>query len=80
MKTETSKPTETRVDCLDGLRDCLATLTALAALLEAAGLCTDTRALNVETLVQAIGHTGALMLAEAERAQAWLNQLDEEAQ
>jgi hypothetical protein len=77
MKTETQKPPATRVDCLDGLRDCLATLTALAALLEAAGLCTDTRALNVETLVQAIGHTGALMLAEAEKAQTWLDKLEE---
>ena len=77
MKTKTPKPPVTRVDCLDGLHDCLTTLEALAALLEAAGTCTDVRALNEETLVRATGRTGALMLAEAEKAQAWLEKLEE---
>jgi len=77
MKPETSKPAVSKVDCLDGLQDCLTTLETLAALLEAAGTCTDARALNVETMVRAIGHTGTLMLAEVEKAQAWLTKLEE---
>jgi hypothetical protein len=77
MKMETPQPTASQVDCLDGLQDCLTTLETLAALLEAAGTCTDARALNIETMVRAIGHTGALMLAETEKAQAWLDKLEE---
>ncbi len=77
MKPETPKPAVSDVDCLDGLQDCLTTLATLAALLEAAGTCTDARALNIGTLVKAIGHAGGLMLAEVGKAQAWLEKLEE---
>ena len=77
MKPETPQPTATRVECLDELQDCLETLLTLTALLEAAGTCTDARALNIETMVRAIGRAGTLMLAEVEKAQAWLEKLEE---
>jgi hypothetical protein len=75
-KTATTKKPSS-VDCIDGLQDCFRKLTTLAALLEAAGQCPDTRVLKVETLVQAIGHAGTLMLAEMGKANQWLALLDE---
>ena len=62
---------ETRVECLDGLFDCLATIGALAGLLETAGrgdALLDTSIIN---------HTGKLILAEVAKADEWLDKLEE---
>jgi hypothetical protein len=60
------------VECLDGLRDCLANIGALAGLLEAAG-----RHPNAELLEPGmVSHTGRLILAEVAKAHEWLDRLD----
>lgn len=65
-----------RVECLDGLRDGLENIGALAGLLEAAG-----QHPNAEFLEPGmVSHTGKLILAEVAKAEAWLDKLDEEAQ
>jgi hypothetical protein len=61
----------TRVECLDGLRDCLANLGTLAALLEATG--GQPELLRPET----VSHAGKLLAVETVRASAWLDQLEE---
>jgi hypothetical protein len=79
MKTSTKpkpasrRPAVSQVDCLDGLRDCLATIGTLADLLEAAGRHPDAEPVEAAT----ISHTGKLILAEAAKAEAWLDKLEE---
>jgi hypothetical protein len=73
MKTEIQKPPATRVDCLDGLQDCFETVTTLAGLLEAIGKNPRSELVKPEL----VSHAGAMILAEMERAQAWLDKLDE---
>jgi len=58
------------VECLDGLRACLKTIGTLAGLLEAAG---QHGGLLDAGLVR---HAGTLILAEAAKARAWLDQLE----
>jgi hypothetical protein len=69
------RPAVSRVECLDGLRDCLATIGALAGLLEAAGQ--HPRAELLEAGM--VSHTGKLILAEVAKAEAWLDKLEEAA-
>ncbi len=71
MKTKTPKPSATRVDCLDGLQDCLETIGTLAGLLEAAGRQDD----RLEPSM--VHHTGKLILAEVAKADKWLDKLEE---
>jgi hypothetical protein len=78
MKTSTEskprggQPPVQAVECLDGLRDCLANIGALAGLLEAAG-----RHPNAELLEPGmVSHTGRLILAEVAKAHEWLDRLD----
>ena len=79
MKTSTkpkstgSQPPANRVECLDGLYDCLETIGALAGLLEAAG---REGALLDNSI---INHTGKLILAEVAKAHEWLDKLEEAA-
>jgi hypothetical protein len=62
-----------RVECLDGLRDCLGTIGTLADLLEAAG-----RHPHAELLEPGmVSHTGKLILAEVAKAHEWLDKLEE---
>jgi hypothetical protein len=65
------RPAVSRVECLDGLRDCLETIGALAGLLEAAG---REGALLDNSI---INHTGKLILLEVAKADAWLDKLEE---
>jgi hypothetical protein len=66
-------PSAKWVECLDGLFDCLATIGALAGLLETAG--------RGDALLDAsiVNHTGKLILAEVAKAHAWLDKLEEAA-
>jgi hypothetical protein len=64
-----------QVECVDGLRDCLATIGALAGLLEAAGQHLDAEFLEPGM----VSHTGKLMVAEVVKAHAWLDKLEEAA-
>jgi hypothetical protein len=79
MKTSTKpKPaggrqTVSRVDCIDGLQDCLETIGALAGLLEAAGQYPHKEPLKPEM----VSHAGKLILAEVAKANAWLDKLEE---
>ena len=79
MKTSTEskprggQPPVQAVECLDGLRDCLETIGALAGLLEAAGQ--HPRAELLEAGM--VSHTGKLILAEVAKAEAWLDKLEE---
>ena len=61
------------VECLDGLRDCLETIEALAGLLEAAGQYPHKEPLKPEM----VSHAGKLILAEVAKANAWLDKLEE---
>jgi hypothetical protein len=61
-----------RVDCLDGLRDCLKTIGALADLLAAAGRHPNAGPVEAST----VSHTGKLILAEVAKAEAWLDKLE----
>jgi hypothetical protein len=61
-----------RVDCLDGLRDCLKTIGAQADLLEATGQHPNAGPVEART----ISHTGKLILAETAKAEAWLDKLE----
>jgi hypothetical protein len=77
MKTSTKpKPAGgrqavSRVDCIDGLFDCLETIGALAGLLEAAGR----EGALLDNSV--INHTGKLILLEVAKADEWLDKLEE---
>jgi hypothetical protein len=70
-KSTARPPSETQVDCIDGLQDCLETIGALAGLLEAAG---REGALLDNSI---INHTGKLILLEVAKADAWLDKLEE---
>ena len=78
MKTSTEskprggQPPVQAVECLDGLRDCLANIGALAGLLEAAGRHPNARPVEAGT----VSHTGKLILAEVAKAEAWLDKLE----
>jgi hypothetical protein len=61
------------VDCLDGLRDCLATAAMLAGLLEAGGKHPHAEMLPPEIVSRA----GTVLLAEMEQAEYWLDKLEE---
>lgn len=69
-KKQRHKADETRVECLDGLYDCLETIGALAGLLETAG--------REDALLDAsiVNHTGKLILAEVAKAGDWLDKLE----
>jgi len=77
MKTSTKpKPAGgrqavSRVECIDGLQDCLETIATLADLLEAAGR--EGALLDTST----INHTGKLILLEVAKADGWLDKLEE---
>jgi hypothetical protein len=71
LEKQRHKASETRVECLDGLYDCLETIGALAGLLEAAG---REGALLDNSI---INHTGKLILAEVAKADEWLDKLEE---
>jgi len=62
---------ETHVECLDGLRDCLETIGTLAGLLEATG--GQAELVRPET----VSHAGRLMAMETAKASAWLDKLEE---
>jgi len=66
------KPAETRVECLDGLRDCLENIGTLAGLLEAAGQHPHAEFLEPGM----VSHAGKLILAEVAKAEAWLDKLE----
>jgi hypothetical protein len=72
MKTEPPKPAASKVDCLDGLQDCFETVTTLAGLLEAIGKNPRSELVKPEL----VSHAGAMLLAEMEKAQAWLDKLE----
>jgi hypothetical protein len=74
-KKQRRKASETRVECLDGLFDCLATIGTLADLLETTGRHPNAGPVEAAT----ISHTGKLILAEVTKAHAWLDKLEEAA-
>jgi hypothetical protein len=65
-------PVVGRVECLDGLSDCLKTIGVLADLLAAAGRHPNARPVEAGT----VSHTGKLILAEVAKAEAWLDKLE----
>ncbi len=73
QKPAVKRNTSSRVECLDGLFDCLKTIGALAGLLEAAGQHPRVEPLNADM----VAHTGRLILAETAKAHAWLDKLEE---
>jgi hypothetical protein len=73
-KTATTKK-PSRVGCIDGLQDCFENLTTLAELLEACGENPRSELVKPEL----VSHAGAMILAEMEKAQAWLDKLEEAA-
>jgi len=74
-KKKRRRDAATRVDCLDGLRDCLETIATLAGLLEAAGQHPHAEFLEPGM----VSHTGRLILAEVAKAIEWLDKLEEAA-
>jgi hypothetical protein len=72
-KKRRRKASETRVECLDRLRDCLETIGVLAGLLEATGQHPHAELLEPGM----VSHTGKLILAEVAKAEAWLDKLEE---
>ncbi len=66
------QPSAKRVECLDGLRDCLKTIGVLADLLAAAGRHPNAGPVEAST----VSHTGKLILAEVAKAEAWLDKLE----
>jgi len=80
MKKNTSKKSAAaerrairRVECVDGLHDCLMTVTALANLLEASGRHPQAELLQPDM----VSRTGYLILGEMRKAAAWVDELDE---
>jgi hypothetical protein len=71
-KKKRRRDAATRVDCLDGLFDCLETIGTLAGLLEAAGRHPHAELLEPGT----VSHTGRLILAEVAKANEWLDKLE----
>lgn len=71
-KKQRRKASAKRVESLDGLFDCLATIGTLADLLEAAGRHRNAGPVEAAT----ISHTGKLILAEVAKAHAWLDELE----
>jgi hypothetical protein len=80
MKPKTSKEPTRRLparrivpmECLDGLRECFRTVTALASLLEASGAGPQVEMLRADV----VSHTGGLILVEMEKTGALLKQLE----